>query len=83
MLSPGGCCAAADHLAGVTLVANSVADDRRDRLDSGEFMIKVALERLLLATRWLLTPLYLALVLGLLEMLVRAAAKLHAIAVAF
>jgi uncharacterized protein (TIGR00645 family) len=46
-------------------------------------MIRVALERLLLASRWLLTPLYLALVLGLLEMLVRVAVKLYVIAVAF
>ena len=46
-------------------------------------MIKNAVERIILAARWLLTPLYLALVLGLLETLARVAAKLYSVAVAF
>jgi uncharacterized protein (TIGR00645 family) len=46
-------------------------------------MIKSVVERIILASRWLLTPLYLALALGLLEMLVRVGVKLYSIAVAF
>ena len=40
-------------------------------------MIKTAIERLLIASRWLLTPLYIALAIALLEMLARAAVSLY------
>ena len=46
-------------------------------------MVKSAIERLLFASRWLLVPLYVALALSLLEMLVQAGFKLYAIAVDF
>jgi uncharacterized protein (TIGR00645 family) len=46
-------------------------------------MIKFAIERLLLASRWLLVPLYVALALSLLEMLAHSAVKLYTVAATF
>ena len=40
-------------------------------------MIKTAIERLLVASRWLLTPLYIALAIALLEMIARSAVSLY------
>src|SRR6516162_2516572 len=49
----------------------------------GGSMIKTAIERLLIASRWLLTPLYIALAIALLEMLARAAVSLYSAVIDF
>ena len=46
-------------------------------------MIKTAIERLLIASRWLLTPLYIALAIALVEMLARSAVSLYAAVIDF
>jgi uncharacterized protein (TIGR00645 family) len=46
-------------------------------------MIKTAIERLLIASRWLLTPLYIALAIALIEMLARSAVSLYSAVIDF
>jgi hypothetical protein len=46
-------------------------------------MIRLAIERIILGSRWLLVPLYVTLVLSLLELLVQAAVKLQSATISF
>ncbi|MBV8664612.1 MAG: TIGR00645 family protein [Hyphomicrobiales bacterium] len=51
--------------------------------EAGEGPVKALFERLLLASRWLLTPFYVALILALLELLAKVAERVYQVATQF